>query len=141
LSRVTGSNTSRWKGGRVYYGKRAYIWKPDHPRASKKGYIGEHILILEKKLGRFLLFNEVAHHKDKDVTNNDPGNLELMTKGDHSRYHNSGEKCSLAKLTEKQVRGIRAAVGKTQVMLAKEYAISRSNIGSILRRKTWKDLT
>lgn len=60
---------------------------PDHPKADGKGYVGEHVLVLEKHLGRFLLDEEVAHHKDRDRLNNAIENLELMTHEEHKRHH------------------------------------------------------
>lgn len=47
----------------------------------------EHRTVMEKRLGRNLSFNEVVHHKDNDKRNNDPDNLELMTRSEHSRHH------------------------------------------------------
>ncbi len=48
---------------------------PSHPRADGKGYVFEHIIVLEAKLGRSLLPNEVSHHKDDNKKNNRPENL------------------------------------------------------------------
>ncbi|GAG08346.1 unnamed protein product, partial [marine sediment metagenome] len=43
---------------------------------------------MEKKLGRLLdTRTEVVHHKDGDKLNNDPDNLELTTRSEHSKYH------------------------------------------------------
>lgn len=54
----------------------------------------EHILVMEKKLGRPLRFfgvghadNEVVHHIDGDKTNNSQGNLEVITHGQHCAMH------------------------------------------------------
>ena len=38
-----------------------YIYQPDHPNAMKRGYIAEHRLALEKKLGRLLRSDEAMH--------------------------------------------------------------------------------
>jgi len=48
---------------------------PDHPRADGKGYVFEHIIILEAKLGRPLKNGEVTHHIDENKLNNSPENL------------------------------------------------------------------
>jgi endogenous inhibitor of DNA gyrase (YacG/DUF329 family) len=51
---------------------------PNHPRSDGKGYVFEHIIILENKLGRPLKNGEVGHHIDKNKRNNDPENLSVF---------------------------------------------------------------
>lgn len=90
-----------WRGGRIV-GKNGYIrvYCPDHPSLVPKNqrrmekanggyyrknvYVWEHRLVMEEKLGRFLLPNEVVHHIDGNVQNNHPSNLELFqSNGEH----------------------------------------------------------
>ncbi len=60
----------------------------DHPRAYERGYYYEHILLAEKKIGRLLnTDNETVHHIDGDKLNNDPENLKITTRVDHSSHH------------------------------------------------------
>ena len=68
------------------------IWKPDHPNASTKGYVLEHRLVMSEFLGRPLLSSEDVHHKDMDKTNNDISNLELLTRSQHAKYHETNAK-------------------------------------------------
>jgi hypothetical protein len=66
-----------------------------HPRKkNRKGgnYIFEHILVMEKYLGRFLENHEIVHHIDKDKQNNNIENLYLFsgnTNKESSRMHNA----------------------------------------------------
>jgi len=47
----------------------------------------EHRLVMEKMIGRYLLPNEVVHHKDKNGKNNHPSNLQLFSEnGEHLAY-------------------------------------------------------
>jgi len=59
-----------------------------HPRAYDQDYYYEHILIAEKKIGRLLDTEiEAVHHKDGDKLNNDPDNLEVKLRSEHSKCH------------------------------------------------------
>jgi hypothetical protein len=54
----------------------------------KKGYI--HRLVMEEKLGRALLPDEIVHHIDRNTHNNSPENLTVMTSDDHINFHKGG---------------------------------------------------
>lgn len=63
------------------------IYFPDHPKSDKRGFILEHILIMECNIGRHLRKNEVVHHKNKIKTDNRIKNLQLMTRSEHMKLH------------------------------------------------------
>lgn len=79
------------KGGIGHKKKRGdgyiYIYFPDHPKATKDGYIMEHDLIMECLIGRHLYENEVVHHINGIRDDNRKENLKLMTASEHMSYH------------------------------------------------------
>ena len=81
-----------WKGGvRIVKGYR-YIYQPDHPNATKKGYVSEHRMVMEQKIGRPLLREEVVHHLNDDALDNRPENLQhFATNTEHLRYELTGK--------------------------------------------------
>lgn len=46
-----------------------------------------HRVIAEEMIGRKLYRREVVHHKDGNIHNNDPSNLEVMTQSRHINEH------------------------------------------------------
>lgn len=80
-----GSKAPGWKGGR-FKTKDGYIqiYKPDHPRANRS-YVYEHMLIIEKEIGRYLWKFEIVHHIDGKRDNNLLENLFLCkNKSEHN---------------------------------------------------------
>lgn len=88
-----------------FYGKKLKPWNlnpaPEHKIKTGKGYIQvryfengvkkvkyEHRLVMERKIGRELMPEEVVHHIDHDITNNDINNLMLFSNdNEHKRFH------------------------------------------------------
>jgi len=63
-----------------------YLHRPNHPNAGKQGYVAEHRIVMEQKIGRILDKHEAVHHIDEDITSNHPDNLELYdTHGLHTK--------------------------------------------------------
>ncbi len=66
-------------GGERYHKGDGYIrvWLPEHPNASKSGYVAEHTLVMSEKLHRPLKPFESVHHINGIKDDNRPENLEL----------------------------------------------------------------
>lgn len=78
---VAGPGNARWRGG-------VYIQAGYRMVKTPEGYVQEHRLVMEKKLGRPLKPEERVHHLDNDKLNNAPENLELMeNQSAHVRAH------------------------------------------------------
>ena len=86
-----GSCSSNWKGGKRQGGsqmKYVLIYSPEHPFKTKDGYIMEHRLVMEKKLGRYLTPKEIVHHINGNKQDNRIENLEMVSdRGTHTRNH------------------------------------------------------
>ena len=77
------------------------VYDPSHPYSDKDGRVKKHRLLVEqnyelfdkkffiKEGGRIVLKKEYqVHHKDGDHNNNDVGNLEILTRSEHTSVHN-----------------------------------------------------
>lgn len=85
-----------WAGG-GHPQRRRYTEVPahEHPLAKSNGWMKEHRLVMEKKIGRPLKPGEVVHHIDGDVTNNHPDNLLLFPDNEsHLRFHQEQRQAS-----------------------------------------------
>ncbi len=66
---------------------------PGHHLADAKGWVQQHRLVAEDKIGRRLVWSndaaigEDVHHRDHCRTNNHPDNLVVLTRVEHVRYH------------------------------------------------------
>lgn len=56
---------------------------PDHPMATRDGYVFEHRVVMAEKLGRMLLPTEVVDHVNGIKDDNRPENLRVLTKKQH----------------------------------------------------------
>lgn len=57
--------------------------------ANRLGHVLEHRLVMADHMGRPLLSDEHVHHIDENPMNNDPSNLKVMSRGEHTRIHNA----------------------------------------------------
>jgi len=83
----------KWNGGKKFsrFGY-IYVLFKKHPRATKSGYVFEHILIMEKFLGRNIKPKEIIHHKNGIRHDNRIENLMIVDRSLHVKYHKSLKK-------------------------------------------------
>jgi len=80
-----GDKSSHWKGGRnKRHGGYIEIYKPEHPRATVRGYVLEHILVWEEAHHQLLPSGWIVHHLNGIKDDNRPKNLLSMPKQGHS---------------------------------------------------------
>lgn len=152
---VKGSKNSSFKGNRKIsrYGY-VLIYKPKHKRANHAGYVWEHLLVMEKHIGRSLLYfgkqhknNEVCHHINQDKQDNRIENLELMTLGEHTQLHQEldierARKAGKTKsvISDKEAENIRKmykTTNKSQQSIAQEFGVSQSVISNIINKRRY----
>ncbi len=76
-----GADNYHWKGGTTrHHAGYLMVRIPDHPRARTGGYVFEHIIVMERVLGRPLSPDETVHHLNGVRDDNRPENLELWVR-------------------------------------------------------------
>ena len=92
-------NKMTQQGIKTKYGT-AYIDSTGYYKISttKEGNLDKHLhrLIYEEHYGK-IPKGYVVHHKNHNKLDNDPNNLELMTRGEHTTLHSTGNKYWLGK--------------------------------------------
>lgn len=88
-----GALNNNWKGGRTIASNGYVLVRVGvgHHLADVRGYAYEHRLVAEAALGRPLRDDEEVHHRDEDKTNNDPANLDVLTRAEHRFEHRDRE--------------------------------------------------
>ena len=75
---------TRYRGGYAMLNGYRLVKKKEHPRANSRGYVMEHILTVEEKLGRSLTLDEAVHHLNGIKHDNREENLVVMPRRKHS---------------------------------------------------------
>jgi len=88
---LVGKKNSKWKGGKCKHHGYILILQPDHPFATKLGYVREHRLIIEAQIGRYLKPEEAAHHLSKKDDNRPHLLMAFKNNGIHKQFE-SGKK-------------------------------------------------
>lgn len=91
---INGKKSSNWKGGK-YISNDGYLMIKVKPRIECKSkwevYRKEHIVKMEKKIGRKIIKGEIVHHLDHNKLNNKINNLFLTNQTAHRAAHHSLE--------------------------------------------------
>lgn len=84
-----GPDSSNWKGGRRLTGAgHIHVYSPEHPSCDRQGYVMEHRLLMEEKIGRYLTQEEIVHHINGNKTDNRIENLQLCKdRKEHLQIH------------------------------------------------------
>ena len=70
---------------RLMGGPRRYYLSQSRTNAGRRGAKGLHVAIWEAASGEAVTRGMCIHHRDGDTFNNDPGNLELLSRSEHAR--------------------------------------------------------
>jgi len=117
-----GKEASNWKGGRRKTGKGyIYVHMPDHPHACKAGYVMEHRLAAEKKIGRYLDVQEDVHHVNEDKLDNRPENLMVLTRSEHKTLHHKQLRDEISRL--ELIRSDLESKASNKKVEAREYRV------------------
>lgn len=83
-----GASANNWKGGRWKHKTGyIYVYMPEHPSSNQDGHILEHRIVMEQKIGRPVLPDEIVHHINHVRDDNRPENLMLLSHKGHMHIH------------------------------------------------------
>ncbi len=83
-----GPENSLYKGRKLWQNRKRrtaywFLYRPNHPRANKRGYVKASHVIVEEKMGRLLKPEEIVHHINFDSVDDQPENLAVLTAISH----------------------------------------------------------
>lgn len=108
---LSGKDHPQWKGGRnIQPTGYVYVYAPDHPKAYGNRYY-EHIIVAERKLGRYLVEGETVHHINGIKDDNRPDNLVVCaTWNEHRKHHRKHKYFSIKNIPFPRIVGERIVI-------------------------------
>jgi len=67
-------------------GNEVLVFAPEHPKADKYGYVKEHIIVGEQKVGRLLRGDEMVIHRNGVKLDNRPENILVVRRAEHLQW-------------------------------------------------------
>lgn len=131
--KASGSKHYRWNAEKIIssHGYVKIRVGVGHPLADKNGYAYEHHVVWRNAGRQLPERNQVIHHRNEDKTDNQLGNLELLTKREHADEHHM-------MVSDSAVREIRVryAAGEKGTDLAKEFNLPYQRIYRFIHGET-----
>lgn len=87
-----GNNWSKEKRGDEFIGADGRVWVRGINSTGRRSSKRREVVVMEQMLGHSIPKGYIVHHKDEDITNDSPDNLELMTRSRHNSLHHLGKK-------------------------------------------------
>lgn len=101
---TSGKECNLWRGGRKTVHGYILVRIPNHPYSGKNGYVPQHRLVVEKRLGRYLLPSEKVHHINGIKDDNRDENLQLFScQAEHLTTIISGKRIAKLELEVKNL--------------------------------------
>lgn len=117
--------------------------KPIYPQMRYHGKkMPVHRAIMAELFGSPLLSRWFVHHKNGNTFDNRIENLEILTREEHNKLHNTGERHPQSKLTLEQVKSIKllCALGVRTGQIAAMYKMPDNTISCIKTGVSWKQV-
>lgn len=125
----------KWGTGKAFKGGYEYIKVPHHPLCDNRGYVMEHRLVMEKKIGRYLYPNERVHHLNGDRFDNSIENLVIITQRQHVRNHKGSPNVKWELLENKTwLTKQYSTLGKSPCSISKELGCCHQAVRHALAR-------